>query len=324
MNDFNLDELTIHRLCEHTGVTGVAVAVVRDGQLVYTQATGKLSVDAIIPVASLSKPVFAYAVLKLIEQGILDLDRPLMEYLSEPYLSNEPLLPFITARHALSHTTGFPNWRKETGWRAAFQPGSAFHYSTEGLIYLQTVVETLVKKPIHEILQAYIFDPFGMQASRFVPEDLSTFLSYLPQGLRAYGAISLHTTVLDYARFMIEMMSQGDGVGFRLSSAGRDKMLTPQVQVGVQNGLSWGLGWGMQNITGKGDSFWHWGARRNLTCCFAMGECESRSGIIIFTDHEDGLTVCEQIAQIGLSWPVPIPAFHWLLPAEKWRADGLE
>jgi CubicO group peptidase (beta-lactamase class C family) len=327
MNDFTLLEQKINRLCEQTGVTGIAVAVIKDAQIAYTYAIGALANDFPIPVASLSKPVFAYAILKLCQQGTLDLLTPLAEYLPELYLDNEPYLSCMTARHALSHTTGFPNWRAASGLRAEFQPGSAFHYSTEGLIYLQTAVETLTGMPVDIFLKTEIFEPFGMQDSQLVPEDLSAFLHFLPPGLRAFGALSLQTTVLDYARFLVEMLATDNAVErpgnqYRLSQASLTQMLTPQVQVGDQRGLSWGLGWGLQDIDGMKNVFWHWGARRNLTRCFAVGHRDSRSGMVIFTDHVDGLAICEEIVQIGLTWPEPLPAFRWLLPAEKWRADG--
>jgi len=61
--------------------------------------------------ASLSKPVMAYAVLKLADAGKLDLDKPLSQYLDKPYIDNDERLNLITARRVLTHTTGFPNWR---------------------------------------------------------------------------------------------------------------------------------------------------------------------------------------------------------------------
>jgi CubicO group peptidase (beta-lactamase class C family) len=67
MNVYKPLEVTIGRLCKRTGVTGIAVAVIRNGQLTFSHATGTLDLNVPIPVASLSKPVFAYAVLKLID-----------------------------------------------------------------------------------------------------------------------------------------------------------------------------------------------------------------------------------------------------------------
>ena len=79
-------------------------------------------------------------------------------------------------------------------------------------------------------------------------------------------------------------------------------------------------------ITRQGEetSFWHWGARRNHTRCLVIGFSVKRSAIIIFTNQANGLEICEGIAQTGLDHPEPFPAFRWLLPADRWRGDGLK
>jgi hypothetical protein len=99
-------------------------------------------------------------------------------------------------------------------------------------------------------------------------------------------------------------------------------MLTPQVRLGSQPNLSWGLGWGLQHLHGEVNSFWHWGARRDLTRCIVIGLPAKQSAVVIFTAHPEGLTIAEEIAQIALEYPESFPAFAWLLPAESWRADG--
>ena len=106
-------ESYLEQLCDQHPQFGVSVAIVADGKMQYANAVGRygdepLNVNTPLAVASLTKPVFAYLVLKLFEQGVLDLDTPLARYLPVAYLPSEPFLPFMTARHALSHTTGFP------------------------------------------------------------------------------------------------------------------------------------------------------------------------------------------------------------------------
>jgi CubicO group peptidase (beta-lactamase class C family) len=300
----------------------MAIAIVDDGRLIYSNAFGRLSLDAPLAVASLSKPIFAFAVLKLTELGLLSLDRPLAEYLPQPYIDGEPRLSLITVRHVLSHTSGFPNWRDESGLRMLSRPGTAFHYSTEGLIYLQTVVEHLLGQTIDQHLAQKVFEPFGMISSRLLPEDLSQFLPFLPTEARAYGALSLHTTVNDYARFLVEMFRTEPRDEYHLAPATLSAMLTPQIRVGSQPALSWGLGWGLQHVHGEVDSFWQWGARRDITRSIVIGVPATQSAVVIFTDHPDGLTICEEIAQVALEYPESFPAFRWLLPAEKWHADG--
>ena len=79
--------------------------------------------------------------LKLSEKGILDLDLPLTNYVSERWIEGDPRFSQITARHVLSHTSGLQNWRgKDEPLRIHFTPGSRWQYSGEGYSYLQLVV----------------------------------------------------------------------------------------------------------------------------------------------------------------------------------------
>jgi len=294
--------------------------------MVYARAFGQydehpLTLDTPMAVASLTKPVFAYTVLKLVERGILALDSPLAHYLPEAYLSDEPYLPLMTARHALSHTTGFPNWREASGLRATFSPGTAFNYSTEGLLYLQTAIEQLTQQPLSDFMMQNVFMPFEMINSRLVPEDLSVGKAYLPGGMRSYGGLSLCTTVSDYARFLIEMFQPSVPDEFRLNPTTLVQMLTPHSKVGDQEHLSWGLGWAIQHAEPE-DSFWHFGVKSGRTFNFALGYPTEQTGVVILSHQTIGLSICEEIAHMVFGYSRSLPAFRWLLPPEGWRADG--
>src|SRR5271167_1564548 len=123
------------------------MVVIRNGKTTWVHGFGikesttgqPVTVETVFEAASLSKPVFAYGVLKLVEQGKLGLDVPLTTYLPKPYIAGDERLAKITARIVLSHRTGFPNW-----------PGERFSYSGEGYIYLQRVVEKITGKPLNE------------------------------------------------------------------------------------------------------------------------------------------------------------------------------
>jgi CubicO group peptidase (beta-lactamase class C family) len=301
MSEFTLLAQRILTLQRSTKIPGISIAVVRNGQIVYHAGFGHEGEDALtaetpFEVASLSKPLFAYAVLKLCEQGILHLDTPISDYLPTAYPPDEPYLPFITVRHALSHTTGFPNWRDESGLRAAFRPGTKFHYSTEGLIYLQTALEYIIQQPFHQYARKHIFEPFGMSNSEFLPIEMSGLPDYLPRHLYSFGAVSLKTTAVDYAHFLTEMMADGVGDAFRLSEPMLVEMLTPQIQVGHQEGLFWGLGWGIHAGSDGRKSFWHWGQRRSRTRNFVMGSYEERSGVVILTNLKAALPFVKRLS----------------------------
>ena len=123
---------------------------------------------------SMSKPVFAYLVLKLVEQGKLDLDKPLYDYLPEKFICEDEDYPKqITARMILSHTSGLPNWRKgseenESPLPIYFKPGTKFQYSGEGIYYLQRVVEHITNESLESYAKRTLFDKLGLESTSFV------------------------------------------------------------------------------------------------------------------------------------------------------------
>src|SRR5215475_5400161 len=113
-------ERGVPQLMKDGDVPGLSIALLRDGELVWrhgfgvknTKTNEPVTDDTVFEAASLSKPVFAYAVLKLFDAGKFDLDKPLNQYLPGNYdVGEDQRLSQITARHVLSHTPGFPNWR---------------------------------------------------------------------------------------------------------------------------------------------------------------------------------------------------------------------
>jgi CubicO group peptidase (beta-lactamase class C family) len=157
-------------------VPGVSLAIVERDRVTargfgVTRAGGTQLVDAdtVFEAASLSKPVFAYLVLRLAADGAIDLDRPLGEYLPLPNPSDAASRP-ITARHVLSHATGWRNWRntREHVLTADFAPGSRFGYSGEGYYFLQRVVERVTGRGILRLTRERVFQPLGMRRSAYM------------------------------------------------------------------------------------------------------------------------------------------------------------
>ena len=159
---------------ELTAVPGLAFAVVNGGH-VATYAFGMARRELLQAVtdstefeaASLGKPVFAAAVLRLVDAGVLALDRPLSSYALLPD-ATDPGARAITARHVLSHSTGLPNWREAPGPLVpASAPGSRFSYSGEGVFYLQRIIERVVGQPIEHVMREQVLDPLGMASSSY-------------------------------------------------------------------------------------------------------------------------------------------------------------
>lgn len=160
------------------GVPAIGIAVVEQGKLAWSEVRGVLHAqrktpannDTIFEVASLSKPVFAYAVLQLVDRGLLQLDRPLVDYLRPDYLARHPWVDKITARDVLRHSSGMPNWRKDPANEKLMpmvEPGRRIDYSGEALVWLQLVVESITGESLDATMQRLLFKPAGMRDSSY-------------------------------------------------------------------------------------------------------------------------------------------------------------
>ena len=162
------------RLMRIAGVPGAAIAVVDRGALVWSRSFGVRNIftgdpvreDTLFEAASMTKPVFAYVVMRLVDEKRLDLDTPLVAYRRPGNLGDDPNLALITARHVLEHSTGLPNWASEPLVTSS-APGSRYTYSGEAFIWLQLVVETIMGMGLGSVMQAKLFGPAGMAHSSF-------------------------------------------------------------------------------------------------------------------------------------------------------------
>ncbi len=158
----NQAESFLRQVLDKSGVTALSVAIVQGSDIVFQRSMGIVDKKANKPVdaqtvfrtASLSKPVFAYLVMKLVDEGLLDVDKPLYQYLERPLyeypdyedLKDDKRYKLLTTRIVLSHQSGFPNWRfinRDKRLDIKFTPGKMFKYSGEGYKLLQFILEEL-------------------------------------------------------------------------------------------------------------------------------------------------------------------------------------
>lgn len=265
--------------------------------------------DSVFQAASLSKPVFAYAVLKLAREGVLGLDVPLVSYLPHGYVHIQnlnaqdrppitdrvvaPELQAVTARMVLIHTSGLPNW-SNAPLVFDFQPGAGWQYSGEGFVLLQRVVETLTNEKLDDFMRRRLFEPLAMtnSAFRWLPQFAGSVVPGMsstgqPRQLNFSEAIapaSLHTTANDYARFLAALLA--DAEAMRL-------IVETPVSVVPTLGLAWGLGWGIER--GDKENFlWHWGNNPGYRA-FVMASTSTGDAVVILTSSEDGLKMAKPI-----------------------------
>jgi CubicO group peptidase (beta-lactamase class C family)/pimeloyl-ACP methyl ester carboxylesterase len=314
-------EGVIPQLMEKANIPGLSIAVIRKRKIIWQKGFGvknaktsePVTEETIFEAASLTKPFFAYAVLRLVDEDVLDLDTPLIKYLPQENIEKDLLkhamdyegfrsdwLRRITARQVLSHSSGMPHGERGKPYPLLFEPGEKYKYSAQGYWYLQLVVEHLKGQKLKELMKDYVLDPLKMEDSCMVWRDEYETQSAAGHGLlgeapsesrkrtRSHAAASLYTTAGDYARFVIAVMN---GTGLKKETA--LKMLEPQIE--VDKDVYWSLGFGVQR-TPEGDAFWQWGDYgifRNYITAFK----EHKLGVVYLTNSYNGLSVGNEIVK---------------------------
>jgi CubicO group peptidase (beta-lactamase class C family) len=262
----------VRKIMTETHADGMAVAVIDHGKVGYVHAYGirnakgdPLLTDTVMYGASLTKTVFAYTVMQLVDQGKLNLDTPLKDDLDKPLPSYgpDPVFPDkygpykdlagdsrwekITPRMCLTHSTGFSNfWFIEPDQKLHihFEPGTRFSYSGEGLILLQFVIEHGRKAQglgldAGDLTKAN-FDRLGMTRTSLVwskdNPDPNVADGWNDQGqpqphdkrskVRVAG--SMNTTISDLSKFTAALV-RGDG----LTPASRAEIEKPSLHIAV-------------------------------------------------------------------------------------------
>ena len=286
------DTLVARIAAEHQ-LGAISVAMVQDGRIAYSGVAGEVergrsaNASTVFRGASLGKPVFAYRVLRLVDEGVLDLDSPVASFLPrslaeyEHYraLAAHPRHRALTVRRILSQQSGRPNWYRRGPVPLLAEPGTRFGYSGEGYQLLQLLVEERTGRAVNDLAREKVFEPLGMANTSFLWERrfdgrfaVDPRLAAVPilQQTRELAVVagSLITNAADYGRFLLAVL-EGRG----LSAATRAAMLAPQVAITSRSlfsepgtdtgaaralGLSWTAGWGRMESAG-GPALFHLG-----------------------------------------------------------------
>ncbi|MBN2409937.1 MAG: beta-lactamase family protein [Candidatus Aminicenantes bacterium] len=312
-------ELFLLELMKTSHIPTLSVAVVQDDRTVFgrilgvvDRKTGKPADSrTVLRAASLSKPVFSYLVMRLADEGLLALDQPLADFIDPPFtsyreyasLKDDARFRELTAAILLTHSAGFPNWRRPR-WIGPltfhFDPGKDFSYSGEGYYLLQFLLEKKTGRDLNALAKEKIFDPLGMGRSSFLWEDRfdGDFAVDLDAGLgrlirrtrtQANSAASLLTNASDYAQFMLAALS-GRGLKPETAAAWRTPRLRvtgkvlhdrnkPDTTLNEDIQLSWTPGWGRFRSP-AGEALFHVGMEEGCEN-YAVLFPEKKTGIVI-------------------------------------------
>lgn len=340
------------RMLEVTRVPGVAVAGIKEARpyqlFAGVERAGGPAITARtrFPAASLSKPVFAWAVYNLTKQGKLDWNRPLQDYVD---LGLEGAARKITALHVLTHSTGLTNWRFQPNLplASAFEPGTKWKYSGEGFVLLQRVVEKIVSQPIAEFMRTAVFEPLGMTQSTFAwtPENqklaalghdrqgelLERSLAFYEQ--RNYETLQKSnvnpaSATYDQITAAYQQNKQpylpvalspnvagslqttiGDYAFFLahiLKTAARSDDFKPRVE--VNRDIAWAPGWGVDRSS-KTPSLFHWGDGPGFKN-FCLVQPARKSALVFFTNGDSGAALYSWLFRQLMN--DDLSAFYWI------------
>ncbi|AOZ92545.1 serine hydrolase domain-containing protein [Paenibacillus crassostreae] len=337
-------EISVPLSMEQHQVPGAAIALIEGGEVVWSKGFGladvenKIKVDetSLFQVASNSKPVTAWGVMKLVEEGKLDLNAPVEQYLSRWQIPNTPLSKEkVTIERLLNHTSGlslggyigypsgstFPtleqslNGENSEGTKVTLihEPGTKYEYSGGGYTVLQLLIEEISQQSFSDFMKEEILIPLGMNHSFFTYDEKE--VRKLSFGYKTNGdpypitlytelaAAGLLSTISDYAEFVaasVDDKIQGKPVGRNVLTADSlEMMFKPSLN-------SYGLGYRITKME-KVPILTHGGNNVGYISNFYIN-LSSGNGIVLLTNSDNGSKFIDEIAA---------KAKYWLLSVER-------
>ncbi len=311
-------------------VPGVSVAVIHNGQLDWAAGYGvrdetsglPVNTETLFQAASISKPVSALAAIRLAQEGHLDLDAPIQNYLVSYQLPESNSQGEVTPRRILNHTGGLnvsgfagyqagepipsaPDLLEGKGNSEPLQQteraGSRYRYSGGGSTMLQVAMSDITKKDFNSIMQESVLNPLNMTRSTYEqPLDVETWPNHSAAhnhgGRRITGGFHVYpeqfpaglwTTPTDIAKFVLEIQKVADGQhGKILTPKWGTEMLTPVFGRPA-------LGLFIREFDGE-QWFEHSGSNQGFKCDF-RASFKGGNGVIVMTNSETGYELSQDI-----------------------------
>lgn len=304
-------------------IPGLSIAVINESKVVYHQTFGYANLEKKLPIttktifegASMSKSIFAFFVMKFVEEGKLDLDKPLHEYLPYQDIAYDERYKKITARMVLSHRSGFPNWREnedDKKLKIKFEPGTDYEYSGEGYQYLAMVlkhIESTDWNGLEAIFQEKIAKPLKMEHTVFIPTsyikkhkaepynnqrewiDLQKDYWYKKEKGKFVAPSSIHSEPLDFSKWMIGVMNNK-----LLSKNSYSELLKHHSKISTSStgiNVYYALGFLTADKV-YSNTYFHSGNNAGFTCSYLM-DTKKDWGYVLFTNSEYGEKLGDEV-----------------------------
>jgi CubicO group peptidase (beta-lactamase class C family) len=349
-------------------VPGVSIAAIHNGRIEWTNSYGVIrlggppaTAETLFNAASMSKPLTAMAVMRLVQDGKIDLDADVNAYLKSWKIPENQYTKGhqVTVRELLNHTSGIGTHNGEVDdpdrplptmlqmldgekpstagpVRVEAIPGTKYAYANGGYLILQLLVTERTGKPFAQYMEEALLRPLGMIHSTFEvplspPRMATAATGYWEDGVTGIapahfvkpnlGAGGLWTTAPDYARFLIELQKEYSGKSHLILNQTTVRMMMT-AGLGPSDAVRWGLG---VRVGGSSSNpyFEHGGS--GVFQADMVGY-PSGDGIVVLTNGGGGGALCDEIVRSAArvySWPDFHSAVHTVVSVSPSRYDDL-
>ncbi|MGK0386321.1 MAG: CubicO group peptidase (beta-lactamase class C family) [Patiriisocius sp.] len=332
----------IPQLLNDFTVPGTAIAIIENGEIILQKGYGysnidkktKITTTTGFNIGSISKTIAAWGVMKLVQEGKIDLDAPAEKYLTRWHLPESEFdSDKVTIRRLLSHTAGlslhgYPGWSpkdtlpsieeslngKNNGpgpVEIIMEPGTKWKYSGGGFSILQLIIEEVTQQKFEDYMQAEILNPLGMTHSSYTIDDTILKASSLEHNnfgevidfelFTAQAAAGLQTTIEDFTKFALASLYANKKNSKKqqiLSAATLEQMMEPAE---ASNG-SYGLGYQVDAINGTSMVLRGHGGANTGWHAFLMLDPVTNDGFAMITNGGAGHNIYRQVFCDWIYW----------------------
>ncbi len=301
----------LESLITENNIPALGIGTIENGEIAHSFVIGNLKENipapdnAIFDTASITKSITTWLTLKLVNEGLFDLDEPLHPYWVDPDVAKDPFHKLLTARYILGHQSGFKNWRymNEDGLLAFdFEPGTKVQYSGEGFEYLKEALVRKFNMPFEVMVEKWVFGPFKMKDSHVIwnesidasrltiahNQKMEPYPFDIEERKTASAADNFMTTVQDLSLFGKNIMER-NGVSENVFN----QMVDPKSV--VRGGVAFGLGWIVfENLAGGEYALLNAGSDKGVNAIVLLLP-KSKRGLIALTNGDNGRKVVMQL-----------------------------
>jgi CubicO group peptidase (beta-lactamase class C family) len=314
----------VESLMKEAGVAGVSLALLDKNGIYFYNTYGyknldkkkkeKINKETIFEACSMSKSFVVFAAYKMVDKGLLDLDKPLYQYLENDELKYDERYKLITARMVLSHTSGLENHKEKNNpdtLELIDDPAKEYHYSGEGYVYLSNVIAKLVNKPVGGYLQEMVYDPLGLRrtyttcvgkGNENYASGHSAFGEDLNKERNTYPDVTgrLHTNAQDYAKLLTGLFGRKE-----LSEKSLQTLLTPVVKIRPNGGLYYGAGFEVL-ITPENDTILLQGGDNNGYKGLGCYSIVHKTGFVFYANSERAESIVAKLCEMTVGLDISL------------------